>query len=259
MACNILRIIRSFFGLPGRDSIPPSLPPKVDDDLSEEDKEDIIEEEILEPKPQVYSMRPCIAIKPITTRAKGTRSWLLTEPCPVPLTCPLTPELIREVIAWADVENVYRWDAAPGRTYCNIYAADILHILGAYLPRQWWKKPKDVDASTEIEYGVNTREMNANSLHDWLLEYGKEFGWKVSGVPHELGESCVEVAIARRKDRSRSGHVILRFKDGASQAGTTNKEWFPLKEAEMHAGSTYDSVVYAVMSPTSAPVSDLIA
>src|SRR5690606_23905876 len=36
------------------------------------------------------------------------------------------------------VERSPRYQAEPGKTFCNIYAYDVVTALGGYLPRVWW-------------------------------------------------------------------------------------------------------------------------
>lgn len=206
----------------------------------------------------------CIAVRDRSTRASGSRSWTLGEEPPFGLleyADPLRqPELYREVIEWCDVENVYRWMPNAGRTYCNIYASDVCHVLGLYLPRQWWRRPEELrgQPAPAVQYGVNTRELGANDLHDWLVEYGLEYGWTLffdaaSMRAHMNDTGALGLVSARRRDRSRSGHITLAFPDSTnevaadglvqSQAGTTNRKWF--SGLRLHEGSTYDSVVFA--------------
>lgn len=190
------------------------------------------------------------------------RSFTLSEHYPAPLTCPLTWEQIQGVVEWLDVENSARWQPTATATYCNVYAHDLLHVLGVYLPRVWWYKPESVTSDSKAIYGQTVREMSANSLHDWLLTYGDAFGWKVldSGKSvdikgyHEAlnDQSTFGVISAKRVNGIGSGHITFAVHDLIdidgkgplqSQAGTTNKQWF--KDDKWFTSSRFESTVLA--------------
>lgn len=205
----------------------------------------------------------CVAVRPRSLRDKGSRSWTIGEQPPfgrLEYSDPLRRvELYRQIVDWCDVENVYRWRPNNGRTYCNIYASDVCHLLGVYLPRQFWRKPEALRGkpAPAVDYGVNTREYGANDLHDWLVEYGLEFGWRIffdgdSLQAHLDATGDLGLVSARRRDRSRAGHITLAFPSATqpaleglvqSQAGTTNREWFG--GVQLAEGRTYDSVIFA--------------
>lgn len=172
----------------------------------------------------------------------GKRAFTLSEPCPVPLTCPLTSEQIRAVIAWMRVDQSARYIARAGQTHCNIYAHDLCWILGAYLPRVWWKDPARVTRDTEAVYGKNCRELDANALVGWMREYGAAFGWEVHDTPPVLAGGDVGVVIGR-KARGH-GHVQVLFLDRASQAGTKNFQVGAPYSADFWSG--YADAVWAV-------------
>lgn len=205
-------------------------------------------------------IEPCIAVRAASTRDKGSRSWTIGEEPPFPRVELVDRlgrvELYRQMVEWLKVDEFYRWKPNAGKTYCNIYASDVCHLLGLYLPRQWWRNPST--GRPPIDYGVNTRELGANALHDWLIEFGPQFGWVQLADGDELREYLnntggVGLVSARRKDRSRSGHITVAFPDSTvpagsangllqSQAGTVNHRWF--RGLKLRKGSTYDSVVF---------------
>lgn len=176
------------------------------------------------------------------------RSFTLSEQYPAHLTCPLTWDQIKGVVEWLDVENSARWQPTANATYCNVYAHDLLHILGFYLPRVWWYKPDDVDRDTPIIYAETVREMSANSLVDWMRDYGCLYGWETSSVPPITHKTNPVVCIA--KARKGSGHVVVRFGDKATQAGRVNKQWFPASEFRPVVGRTYSEVIYGLQNAT---------
>lgn len=181
------------------------------------------------------------------------RSFTLSEHYPAPLSCPLTLEQIEGVVEWLDVENSARWQPTSNATYCNVYAHDLLHVLGVYLPRLWWNDPRA--SNKEAIYGKNCHEMSANRLHDWMIEYGPIFGWSLKPSIKELhNPSQCGIIIARNKNRSRSGHVTVVLPEKVhaiegegplqTQAGSINRKYF--KNERWMLNPKYDSVVYAL-------------
>lgn len=73
------------------------------------------------------------------------------------------------------------------RTFCNVYAHDYAHLLGAYLPRVWWKGSDEGfalspdEALRKASGGEPTAEMKANRLYAWLQAVGHRYGWWLEG------------------------------------------------------------------------------
>lgn len=108
-----------------------------------------------------------------------------------------------------------RYQPKGGTTYCNIYAYDYCYLAKVYLPRVWWTERalgaiRGGDEVT-VRYGDTVREINANTLYDWLGDCGSVFGWKRVMDLDELqaaannGDVCV--IVAQRRDLNRSGHI----------------------------------------------------
>jgi len=122
---------------------------------------------------------------------------------------------LHAAIAWLDSPTGGRWAPGAGKTYCNIYAYDYANLAGVYLPRVWWMD-KALMAIAKGEtpsasYGETVREMNANSLFDWLAHWSDDYGWRRLTTPDEaqaaanVGEAVI--ICAKRKDLARSGHI----------------------------------------------------
>jgi hypothetical protein len=135
-------------------------------------------------------------------------------------------EALNRIIDWLAVEKSRRYRAGRGATFCNIYACDVAYLAGAYLPRVWWTKKAITGLlsgkKVAPRYGITLAELNANALHDWLLEHGGRFGWKRAGSLGEL-QACadrggVAVICARRADPSRSGHIAVVAPQGPLRA-----------------------------------------
>ncbi len=156
---------------------------------------------------------------------------------------------ILEIIDYLDVENSERYRPST-YTYCNIYAHDFAYLCGTYLPRVWWTEQALVELAmgkeVKLRYGVTYREMNANSLYNWLEDWGHKFGWqqyiRPEAVQDAANEGKVCLCSARNKRSNRSGHIsciipahgtfkginlddkVERFAPLMSQAGRKNKK-----------------------------------
>lgn len=176
-------------------------------------------------------------------------------------------------IDWAkvDLSTHKRWKPT-GQTFCNIYAYDYCYAAGIYIPRVWWM-PKAIETlkgggTVDVVYGTSIREMNANSLHDWLNDWGSDHGWEratsVDALQQQVNGGAVGVICARRKLLSRSGHItVVAPEHGAhkahreggkvvlplqSQAGASNVRYgaagAPTVGKAWWAGAQFDSFVF---------------
>lgn len=124
---------------------------------------------------------------------------------------------LHAIVTYLDVEHHARYRAGSGATYCNIYAYDYCYLAGVYLPRVWWTAAAVADLragrTVPVQYDRTVREMNANSLFDWLRDVGEEFEWQRVADPDALQENAnnggVSAISAQRKDLNRSGHLCL--------------------------------------------------
>lgn len=170
-----------------------------------------------------------------------------------------TPEekraALHRIIEWLDVEQSARYAPDSSSTFCNIYAHDYCYLANVYLPRVWWTERAisrlQAGESVRPVYAETVREKNANSLFDWLHEWGPDFGWRrvfdLDALQDAANNGGVGVIVGQRNDRNRSGHIVVVVpedeahqairRDGQvtrplqSQAGTTNhmyttKHWW---------------------------------
>jgi hypothetical protein len=138
---------------------------------------------------------------------------------------------LHEIIGYLNVEESARYRAGSGETYCNIYAYDYCYLAGVYLPRVWWtpRAFSDLTAGREVRvlYGETVRELNANALHDWLIDFGSDFGWQRVSSVEDLQRAAngggVAIICAQRKELNRSGHICVvvpeRPPDAAKRTG----------------------------------------
>lgn len=166
------------------------------------------------------------------------------------------------IVEWLDVERSVRYH--PGAsTYCNIYAYDYCFLAGIYLPRVWWTAPalQELAAGRPVVpvYDTTLREMSANSLHDWLADWGPRFGWRrtlsLTELQDQANRGRVALICARNRNRNRSGHICavvpetatqIAVRSGAevtgplqSQAGRTNHRY---RTFVWWATATFDGV-----------------
>lgn len=166
-----------------------------------------------------------------------------------------------------DVSNSLRYQRTERHTFCNIYAYDLCYFSRAYLPRVWWYpqalKKLAAGEHVEVSYGETVREMNANSLHDWLVEWGDDFGWaRITASPDAFQglvnrNGGIGLICARRRDRSRSGHITVVLPETGqiraarangrvlcplqTQAGAVNLRYFSSGQGAWWTSERFDS------------------
>jgi hypothetical protein len=156
---------------------------------------------------------------------------------------------LHAIVQMLDVANSPRYLPTIKHTYCNIYAYDVCHLAGVYLPRVWWMSKALIDISRGLDpgvvYGKTVSELTANALFDWLSEWGDEFGWQRCATVNELQDAAnrgsLGVICAQRKQLSTSGHIVVVLPETPahpadrrgpallplqSQAGANNKQYF---------------------------------
>jgi hypothetical protein len=122
---------------------------------------------------------------------------------------------LRSIIDWLAVEKSPRYIPKGGETYCNIYAYDYCYLANVYLPRVWWtsKAISQLQKGEKVTpvYDQTIHELNANSIYNWLSEYGTDFGWRrvvdLTELQNEANVGSVCIMSARRKELNRPGHI----------------------------------------------------
>jgi hypothetical protein len=127
---------------------------------------------------------------------------------------------VQQLIAiadWLDVERSARYLPADSKTYCNIYATDYCYLAGAYLPRCWWTGDALLrlgdGQSVAPAYDRTIREMRADDLYRWLIDFGPRFGWRrvadATALQAAANAGGVGVICADRREEGRSGHITV--------------------------------------------------
>jgi len=147
-------------------------------------------------------------------------------------------EATQSIVDELDASNSKRYKVNGNSTYCNVFAHDYAHLMGAFVPRMWWTSAaiseyEKTGQFPDPKYGKNTYEINANGLHDWFHEYGHLFGWShLGGVDAETITKAQGVAndgrvviVVGDTASSRSGHISAIIPEGGKdQKATRNDE-----------------------------------
>jgi hypothetical protein len=177
-----------------------------------------------------------------------SRAYPLAEPTPIArggVANDVKAKQLLELVQQLDVEQSERYRPSTGMTFCNIYAYDYCYLAGVYLPRVWWGERAIARLSTGQEvvavYGETIFEKNANSLYDWLIEWGDDFGWvrtlSLTELQSAANEGCVAIICARRKNRTASGHMTAVVPE-SQEFGATRRDGEVVRVVESQAGTT---------------------
>jgi hypothetical protein len=169
-----------------------------------------------------------------TTRVgTGRRAFPLNEPRQ-PGRTGTTPgskaTSLARIIDWLNVEQSARYIPGGGNTFCNIYAYDYCYLAGAYLPRVWWNsiaiQRLGAGIAVTPRYGETVRELNANSLYEWLSNYGQNFGWRrefdLTRLQDAANDGEVCLINAQRRELNRSGHIVAVVPETAQHQARRN-------------------------------------
>jgi hypothetical protein len=141
------------------------------------------------------------------------------------------------VVETLNVGMSERYRSGAGKTFCNIYAYDLVTALGGYLPRVWWtsiawnriqdgaevvtpaeyarlrREGESTENIVTPEYGVTVNELNANALNRWMRSDGGEFGWSeesnMNAAQAAANGGQLVILLAANANPKRSGHVTV--------------------------------------------------
>lgn len=126
--------------------------------------------------------------------------------------------LINNVVNFLDVENSLRYKPKE-KSYCNVYASDLIKLVGGYLPRVWWTE----NAISELYRGENlsciydktVEELNTNMMFEWLQKFGDQYSWNEVPNYKELKKKVRKngtVGIVVNKRQAKSGHISIVYR-----------------------------------------------
>lgn len=177
------------------------------------------------------------------------------------------------IVETLNVTTSARFQPGARKTYCNIYAYDVVTAMGGYLPRVWWtdaawtkiqggaeivsladlkrmkKDKEDVSNVVAPEYGVTVSEQNANALTAWMHKTGPQFGWSqasdMDAAQTAANQGQIVILLAANKVASKSGHVsVVLAESNDHRAGrdeATNKVAVPLQSQAGSKNFKYSS------------------
>lgn len=146
---------------------------------------------------------------------------------------------------WLAVQRSARYQR-DAVTYCNVYAADCCYVAGAYLPRVWWT---DIALAAvqqgrvpAVAYGQTVREMRADDLHQWLLEYGPQFGWRrvfdATALQTAANAGGVGLVCADREAAGMPGHISVVVPEDTSHRARRDADGNVTEPLQTQAGAT---------------------
>lgn len=127
-------------------------------------------------------------------------------------------DVVERILDLTHVEDAERYRPKNGMTFCNILAWDVSKAFRKEVPH--WYDPATGDPTT-VGKG---REMNVNTMQDWLLSHGLERAWGVSSERKDAvawAQKRYLVLALWKNKTGKPGHVAIILPDGkAAQAGT---------------------------------------
>ena len=124
---------------------------------------------------------------------------------------------MQAIVDWLAAESSLRYRRTPDATFCNVYAADFCYLAGVYLPRVWWKGSALLQIATgtvpPVVYDGSVRELRADDLLAWLIEFGAAFGWRrvfdATALRVAVNGGGIGVVCADRDAAGRPGHITV--------------------------------------------------
>ncbi|GAB4563380.1 MAG: hypothetical protein Tsb007_31040 [Rhizobacter sp.] len=131
---------------------------------------------------------------------------------------------LAHIINWLAADTSARYQRDPNATYCNVYATDYCYLSGVYLPRCWWNEPALLRLARGEQvapvYGGTLREMRADDLHNWLIEFGESFGWRrvfdATSLQNAANAGGIGLICADREASGKPGHITAVVPETAS-------------------------------------------
>lgn len=205
----------------------------------------------LAPLPSEVALAPVhlLSSDAVSRFMAGRRAFALNEPGkPVrdAIAAPTRAAQLVAIVHWLGVDRHARYLPRAGATYCNIYSYDYCYLGNAYLPRVWWTATAigDLLAGTAVAaiYGQTVRELNANSLHDWLQEFGSRFGWRrefsLTALQKAANAGAVVLISAQRVDLNTPGHICPVVPENATHRAERSQNGEVRVPLQSNAGSS---------------------
>lgn len=148
------------------------------------------------------------------------------------------------IVDWLDAPGSARYQRDQV-TYCNVYAADCCYLAGVYLPRVWWTASALMriargEVLTPV-YDSTIREMRADDLHAWLIEFGASFGWRrvfdATALQLAANGGGVGIVCADRDAEGRPGHISVVVPETDTQRAKRDADGQVMLPLQSQAGA----------------------
>jgi hypothetical protein len=152
---------------------------------------------------------------------------------------------IHSIVTYLDVEHSLRYGPTEAHTYCNIYAYDFCFLSGVYMPRVWWTRSAIANlalgTAVPVLYGISVNEVNANSLHDWFIEFSSQYGWTRVLQMNELQDSVskngrVGIITGQRVNLNTAGHITCVVPETSSMKAERDANGNVIRPLQSQAG-----------------------
>lgn len=229
-------------------------------------REGVVAERYLEPLPRMRSRGVVLAAAPalppppsvhleqeradVTRRLDGGRACPLGEPGRPKRGGRSTGALAKSVSAiveYLDAVNPahLRYRPRGGASAADVHVSDLAALCGVYLPRVWWSDRallRQCGGETlAAEYGRTVRELDIDALHDWLEDFGPDFGWQreldLTALQAAANAGQVCVIVARRVDLNRPGHITVVVPETGDAKAVRNAQDEVVRPLESQAGT----------------------
>ncbi len=120
-----------------------------------------------------------------------------------------------------------RYRTGEGTSQAETYAYDFCCLARVYLARVWWNDRALLALGAgqlpHVIFGTTVRELGANQLFEWFVEFGPDYGWQRHFAVEELQEAAnrgeVAVILAQSRNLDASGHIgVVVPEEEGSQA-----------------------------------------
>ena len=169
------------------------------------------------------------------------------------------------IVETLNVSTSARYQPGGGKTFCNIYAYDVVTAMGGYLPRVWWtdRAWRKIEAGAEIVtqaeyrrlqregesvenvvapiYGQTVDELNANSLNQWMRTRGAGFGWSeaadMTAAQQAANGGSIVIILASHRQAGHSGHVSVVLAESPDHQAQRDEHGQVVVPLQSQAGS----------------------
>lgn len=204
-------------------------------------------QEALSPAPAEDAI-PAVYFQEGDARAKRTSTGHRAQPIgesPRPSREARTPAEIQAIVDWLAVEASARYQREPSATFCNVYAADFCYLAKAYIPRVWWTGTALIEIGKgtvpKVVYGSTVRELRADDLLAWLIEFGPSFGWRrvfdATALQDAANQGGIGLICADREASGLSGHITVVVPETAQVKAVRDPDAHVVLPVQSQAGA----------------------